>query len=236
MRNAVARACSAITRRLTSVPSSAPYFVPVVSSATSRSARKVSVRKTLSTSWRTIATRSTLELVDRDPQAVRVDPVTVGHELVGEPAGLGLEVVPEGKVPEHLEEGQVPIRVPDVLDVARPEHLLGAGRPGVRRLLQPEEVRLELVHPGVRQQQRRIVRDERGRRHDPVPLPLEELQEGSADLVAQHLRPSLPAASGHPDQPSRSRARPSQSWVDSRSDSVSTRSSSPWNIDANWAS
>src|SRR5262249_41392173 len=102
--------------------------------------------------------------------------------------GALLEVVADREVAEHLEEGEVPRGVADVLDVDRAEALLAGGQPVVRRLLDPEEVRLERVHARGREQHRRIERrgHERTARQAPVVALLEEAQEQLADLVGGH--------------------------------------------------
>jgi hypothetical protein len=79
---------------------------------------------------------------------------------------LLLEVVAEAPAAEHLEEGVV-VRVhTNVLEVivlaARadaPLRVGGAGQPGhgVVRVALPEEGRLELVHAGVAEEQRRVI-------------------------------------------------------------------------------
>ena len=77
---------------------------------------------------------------------------------------------------------------------ADPHALLRGGRPLVVAPLPAEEHVLELVHPGVGEQQRRVVgRDERRAGRDAVALRLEELQEGPADFSAA----SSHGSSGH---------------------------------------
>jgi hypothetical protein len=99
-------------------------------------------------------------------QPVGLDGVGLGQELVGEGDGVGLEVVAEREVSQHLEERLVARGAAHVLQVivlAPGAHaLLRAGGAREGRLgLAGEEV-LELVHPGVGEQQRRIVeRDQR---------------------------------------------------------------------------
>ena len=63
-------------------------------------------------------------LEHRDPQPVVVDAVPLGDELVRPGDRLGLEVVGEREVAEHLEERQVPSVAADVLDVVGAHHLL----------------------------------------------------------------------------------------------------------------
>ena len=110
--------------------------------------------------------RLVVGLVNGVDQPVGLDGVGLGQELVGEGDGVGLEVVAEREVPQHLEERLVARGAADVLQVvvlAPGAHaLLRAGGAREGRLgLAGEEV-LELVHPGVGEQQRRIiVRDQR---------------------------------------------------------------------------
>ena len=67
--------------------------------------------------------------------------------------------------------------------------LLRGRRAHVRALVEAEEDVLELVHPGVREQQRRVVAGhDRARGDDRVALRLEELQERRADLGGFHRR------------------------------------------------
>ncbi len=65
-------------------------------------------------------------LEDRDPDVLRPEPEAVQREFPGQLDRALLEVLPYGEVAEHLEEGEVPRRVADVLDVGRPEALLSA--------------------------------------------------------------------------------------------------------------
>jgi hypothetical protein len=82
----------------------------------------------------------------------------------------------------------VPRRLADLVDVGRAEALLDAQRPPPGGLLLAEEVGLELVHPGVGQQQGRVVRDERRRRDAGVLALFEERDELLSDRVRVHRR------------------------------------------------
>ena len=124
-------------------------------------------------------------LEHRDPQPFRRKTQRVGHELPGEADGLALEVVAEAEVAEHLEERVMTRRVAHVLEVvvlAACAHApLRARRAHVVALVLPEKNILELHHPGVGEEQRRVVaRHERARRHDGVAVLAEELEEGGA--------------------------------------------------------
>ncbi len=120
--------------------------------------------------------------------------VAVRDELPGEPDGVGLEVVAEREVAEHLEERLVAAGVAHVVEVvvlaAGAHALLGRRGPGVVALLAPREDVLELVHPGVGEEQRRVLgRDQRGRR-DAAVLPLLEVAEESLpDFSRFHTSP-----------------------------------------------
>ena len=115
----------------------------------------------------------------------------LGDELPGPRDGLLLEVVAKGKIPEHLEERVMARGAPDLLEVvvlAPGAHaLLHRAGAGVVALLAPQEHVLELVHAGVREEQREIVRRHKRRGpHHAVPARAEELQEAAADFVRGH--------------------------------------------------
>ena len=80
---------------------------------------------------------------DRGPEALRGQLVVLGQELPGHFNGPVLEIIPEGKVPQHLEKGVVPGGVADVFEVVvlapGPDALLGTGGPAVGARLLPQE-------------------------------------------------------------------------------------------------
>src|SRR5205085_2443765 len=96
-----------------------------------------------------------------------------------------------------LEEGPMAARAADVVQVvvlpAGPDALLRVGHAPPRRPVGAEEVRLELVHPRVGEQQRRIVQRHDGRRwHERVPVPLhEEIDVGLSNLLRSHARAAI---------------------------------------------
>ncbi len=142
---------------------------------------------------------ASLALEDRDLEAVFREAHVPGQELPGKGDGVLLEVVPEREVTEHLEEGVVARGDAHVLEVvvlaAGADALLGRGSAGVVSLLLAQEDVLELVHPRVREEQRRVVRGKQGgAAHDAVAAVLEVLQEGAANLVGG-LHESLPCSS-----------------------------------------
>src|SRR6185312_16273936 len=129
--------------------------------------------------------------VDRDPDPVGVETVATGvlapgDEVPGVLDGAGLEVVAEGEVAGHLEERVVPGGLADLVDVAGAHALLDRGGARVRRGRLTEEVRLELHHAGVDEQQRRVVEDQRRAGDAGVPCRGEMLGEAAGDLVGLH--------------------------------------------------
>src|SRR6266567_7016431 len=120
---------------------------------------------------------------------VDAEPLRRSDQFPGVSNGLLLEIIPEGKIAEHLEERVMALGEADVFQVvvlaARAHAFLRGGRAGVIAFFQAEEHVLELVHPRVGEQQRRVaMRHERRAAHAAVPLALEEAQERLADLIA----------------------------------------------------
>ena len=126
-------------------------------------------------------------VVDGDPQPVAVDAERLGRQLPAPRDDLVLEVVAEAEVAEHLEEHEVSLGAPDVVEVVvlatGAGALLAADGTLVRRHLVADEVRLERHHAGDGEQHRRIVRDQAGRRHHRVGARREEVDEGVAELI-----------------------------------------------------
>src|SRR5918994_147243 len=115
-----------------------------------------------------------------DPIPVKAEPFH--DEFLRELNRTGLEVLPERKVAEHLEEREVVAVVADLVDVRRPEALLRRRRQRGRRPLTPEEIRHLRLHPGRRQQRRMVVltRDQRPRGQARVALLLHEREKSLA--------------------------------------------------------
>ena len=128
---------------------------------------------------------------DRRVQPLLLQPPHVRQQLPCPGDGLGLVIVAERPVAEHLEE-RVVVGVPaHLLEVvvlpADPDAFLGVDGPAVRARAGPQEYVLELVHPGVGEQERGIpVGDDRGARDDPVVMPRKEVQETLSDLGGGH--------------------------------------------------
>ncbi len=125
---------------------------------------------------------------DRDPEPVLGQTHLGGQKFPGVADGLLLEIIAEGEVAQHLEEGVVAGRAPDVFQVvvlaAGADALLGRGGPHVVALLPSQEEVLELVHPGVGEEQGGVVVRDQGRgRNDGVAVLFEIVQKTLADLV-----------------------------------------------------
>ncbi len=122
-------------------------------------------------------------LEHRDPHPVAVDAENLGDQFPGEGYGLGLEVVAEAEVAEHLEERAVALGRTHYVDVHGPEALLDRCGPRPRWHLVPEEERLERHHAGDGEEYGRVVRNQTGRRHGRVAALGEEPGEGTAEVI-----------------------------------------------------
>ena len=126
--------------------------------------------------------------VDGGPEAVPVEPQFAGDQSPRQFYGGVLEIVSEREVPQHLEEGVVARRIPHIVQVvvlAAGAHafLAGRGATAGAGLLAGEDV-LELHHPGVGEQQRRVVvRHQRPRGNDLVIVGGEEVEKRAPDLA-----------------------------------------------------
>ncbi len=128
---------------------------------------------------------------DGDVELVFGQAVILGDQVPGELDGVGFEVVAEGEIAQHLEEGVVAARVADVFEVvvlaAGAHAFLRGGGARVVALLQAQEDVLELVHAGVGEQQRGVVgRDQRRAAHDAVAAFGEEVEKALSDFVTCH--------------------------------------------------
>ncbi len=80
------------------------------------------------------------------------EPLLVGEKLPRPVDRLALEVIAEAEVAQHLEKRVVIRRAADVVDVAGPQALLAGRGPRELQLHLAQEVVLELVHAGRREQ------------------------------------------------------------------------------------
>src|SRR5262249_32046288 len=141
------------------------------------------------------------QIGDRLPQGERV--VVVGEDGRAEPASIEaqvarqklpgegdrvlLEVVAEREVAEHLEEGVMPRRPPNVVEIvvlaARSDALLTRGGALIVTPLLAEKHTLELHHPGIGEEQGRITgRNQAGGADARVTVTLEVREKCFADL------------------------------------------------------
>ncbi len=126
--------------------------------------------------------REVVGRVRRRGQAIAGDPEVARQEVPRPVDRLALEVVAEAPVAEHLEEGVVPRRAADLLEVVvlagDAQHPLVVDGARVAALFGAGQEVLELDHPAVREQQRLVAgRHEAGARHHGVVALLEELEE-----------------------------------------------------------
>ena len=129
--------------------------------------------------------------VHRDPELVRRQFEDVDQQFPGVLDGIALEIVAKAEVAQHLEKGVMARRITDVFKVvvlaARAHTFLRRRGAVVAALVEAEEHILELVHPGVGEQQGRIlVRHQRTGGHDLVAFRREEIEESLADFGAFH--------------------------------------------------
>jgi len=99
---------------------------------------------------------------DADTQVLRRKLEFLRHELPGKLDRIALEVIAERKVAEHLEERVMPGGVADLLQIVVLSAcsyalLYGRGATTGRGLFLAEEYLLELDHPSVGEQDRRVV-------------------------------------------------------------------------------
>ena len=130
-------------------------------------------------------------LIDGGQQLVRLQSIDLGEQLPAPFDALLLEVVAEGPVAQHLEEGVVARGVAHVFQIvvlaARAQAGLHAGRAHVGALVGAEEHVLELHHAAVGEHERRVVAGhQRAARHHGVALAFKEVEEGLADVGDGH--------------------------------------------------
>src|SRR5579883_205348 len=136
---------------------------------------------------------------DRNEETLGIEREIAGYQLPGKVDRIGFEIVAEGEVAEHLEEGVMPGGIADVLEVvvlaAGADAFLSRCRALIRARLRPGEDVLELHHARIGEHEGRIVsRHEGTRRHDRVTLPGEEIEKGAANVAGgNHGNRGVPA-------------------------------------------
>ena len=130
-------------------------------------------------------------LIDRDPEPLLGQTEAFGQQAPGERDRIALEVVAEAEVAQHLEKRVMPGRVADVFQIVvlatGPDAFLGRDRALIRPLVKAEKDILELIHPGIGEQQGGIVARHHGTGgHDGVLLGFEVAKESFADSGRFH--------------------------------------------------
>ncbi len=124
---------------------------------------------------------------DGDGELVLGQPIFAGDQFPRPGDGVLLEIVAEGEIAEHLEEGVVAGGVADIVEVivlaAGAHAFLGRGGARVGPLLGAGEDVLELHHARIGEHQGRVVARHQRRGGDHLmALAAEEVEEGGTDL------------------------------------------------------
>ena len=127
-------------------------------------------------------------LINGDPQALRIQAETTlilrgGQQLVSKRNRLLLEVITEGEVTSHLEEGTVTRSLTDLFNIQGADALLHAGRAGERRGLTAQEVGNERHHTGNGEHSAGLVRNQRCGRHHSMAAGSEEIDPALRNLL-----------------------------------------------------
>ena len=125
---------------------------------------------------------------DRDVELFGLEAEMLGEELVAPGDRLLLEVVVQGPVAKHLEEGQVR-RVAHLVDIAGPDALLDVSEASSSGMLhRAHEIGHERVHARRREEDRWVVlRNNRCAGDDCVPLGFEKLKVLVAEFVRREI-------------------------------------------------
>src|SRR5215216_2400225 len=137
-----------------------------------------------------------ITLVNGEPQSRWIEFQNVNQQLPGILDRVFLEVVAKGKISEHLEEGVMPGRFANLVEVvvlaACTYALLRRGGAQVLALFRSQENVLGLIHARVREEQRRIVGGQEGRgTHRRVSVLLKILQKCFSNFVTSHIDSSV---------------------------------------------
>ena len=127
-------------------------------------------------------------VIDGDEELVLRQTELLGDQVPGELDGALLEVIAEGEVAEHLEEGVVARGVAHIVEIvvlaAGAHAFLRRRRRAVGALLDAGEDVLELHHAGIGEHQGRVVaRHEGARGHDLMAVLGKVIEEGRPDFV-----------------------------------------------------
>ena len=100
-------------------------------------------------------------MINGDKELVFLQAVALGDQRPGSFDGAFLEIISERKISEHLEEGQMPRGIADIVQIvvlaAGADALLRCRRARKRRFDRAGKVVLERHHAGIDEQQGRVV-------------------------------------------------------------------------------
>ena len=128
-----------------------------------------------------------------DPQLFRVKAVTAlvlrgGQQLPGVVDGLFLEVVADGEVAKHLEEGAMAGGLADLIDIQRTHALLVRCHTALRRGLLTKKVGNERHHAGDGEQRGGVRGNQGCRRHDEMIMFGKVIEVSLCDVRSAHER------------------------------------------------
>ncbi|MNU71874.1 hypothetical protein D3C71_613160 [compost metagenome] len=142
-------------------------------------------------------------VIDSHQQTVAVDAEFPGDQVPGMGDRFFLEIIAEGEIAEHFEEGVVAGGITDIVEVvmlAAGAHafLRRSGR-GIRTAFKTGEDVLELHHAGIGEHQCRIVaRHQRAGGHDLMSVLLEVVEKGRPNFIhTAHAHTPLTAGVHH---------------------------------------
>ena len=131
-----------------------------------------------------LAEHGDVELISGDGKIFR-------DQFPGPGDRLLLEIIAEREIAQHLEKSVMPGRAPHLLQIvvfaAGANALLGGAGAVIVALLAAQKGILELVHAGIREEQRRIIRgDQRGGTHHTMSTAFEEAQKLATNRARIH--------------------------------------------------
>ena len=126
-------------------------------------------------------------LMDCDPKTFWVKAENLCHQFPRPWDCVFFEVVTKTEVAKHLEKDKVTLCTTNIIKVivlaTSADTLLNRDGAVVRRYFITHEVRLEGHHSGHRKEQRLVVRDKAGRRHNRMRTVTKELRKSRPQLV-----------------------------------------------------
>ena len=121
-------------------------------------------------------------LIDRYPDTVSRQTKDLRRELQGHRDGIVLEIVADGEVAQHLEEGMVTCRPANPLDVVRSNAFLVRRHAHVWRSHLTQVILLQRDHAGCGKQQCPVGRKQGSAGESQVVVPLEEPEKAFSNI------------------------------------------------------